>query len=233
MIDQLLYTIGDFLSSLNPAIMFRYRVLVVLSGAAIALMLLLILFRIPSRLGRRDRSFLAALSDCMADRFGDEAGKAFSDSLKARDRVSEEDPRERIRGKWCSLAENINVRIYCGTGYWRADISGTDDPFAYSECTVLRYMDAETYDKNLYTAQGKRFWTIAYDELLDIIFIPELGTELRRKEWTDRLKETKEDIHVKLMEECDIDPVPANEPAEAYSQMPVTAIENSIEAPND
>ncbi len=182
MIDQIISTLGDFMSSLSPAIIYNYRVIIVLLCALNALLLLFLLFRTPASLRRRDRFFLSALADIVADRFAEDTGKALTKALNSRFPIEEEtDPRDKIRDEWRDPVTGITLHIYEERGYWRADISGIDYNGIYHDHTVLRYMDSETFDKNLYMGNGKKYWTFAYDGLLDTIFIPELGMTMRRK----------------------------------------------------
>ncbi len=55
MIDQIISTLGDFMSSISPAIVYRYPVFMVLLCALNALLLLFLLFRTPASIRRRDR----------------------------------------------------------------------------------------------------------------------------------------------------------------------------------
>ncbi len=182
MIDQIISTVGDFMSSISPAIVYRYPVFMVLLCALNALLLLFLLFRTPASIRRRDRFFLSALADIVADRFAEDTGKALTKALNSRFPIEEEtDPRDKIRDEWRDPVTGITLRIYEERGYWRADISGIDYNGIYHDCTVLRYMDSETFDKNLYMGNGKKYWTFAYDGVLDTIFIPELGMTMRRK----------------------------------------------------
>ena len=182
MIDQIISTVGDFMSSISPAIVYRYPVFMVLLCALNALLLLFLLFRTPASIRRRDRFFLSALADIVAERFAEDTGKALTKALNSRFPIEEEtDPRDKIRDEWRDPVTGITLRIYEERGYWRADISGIDYKGIYHDCTVLRYMDSETFDKNLYMGNGKKYWTFAYDGVLDTIFIPELGMTMRRK----------------------------------------------------
>lgn len=182
MIDQIISTVGDFMSSISPAIVCRYPVFMVLLCALNALLLLFLLFRTPASIRRRDRFFLSALADIMADRFAEETGKALTKALNSRFPIDDEtDPRNKIRDEWRDPVTGITLHIYEERGYWRADISGIDYNGIYYDHTVLRYMDSETFDKNLYMGNGKKYWTFAYDGVLDTIFIPELGMTMRRK----------------------------------------------------
>lgn len=181
MIDQIISTVGDFMSSLSPTIIYRYRVLMVLLCAFNALLLLFLLFRTPASIRRRDRFFLSALADIVADRFAEDAGKAFSNALNSRFPVDDDtDPRNKISGRWHVPIIGMTLDIRKERGFWRADIEGHYCGHSYADNTVMRYLDNETFDKNLYTAQGRMYWTIAYDELFDTIFIPEMDMTFSR-----------------------------------------------------
>jgi len=180
MIDHIISTIGDLLSSLSPAIIYNYRVIIVLLCALNALLLLFLLFRTPASIRRRDRFFLSALADIVADRFAEDTGKALTKALNSRFPIDETDPRDKIRGRWRVPIIGITLDIHEERGFWRADIDGNHCGRSFTDNTVLRYLDNEIFDKNLYTAQGRICWTIAYDELLDTIFIPEMDMTFSR-----------------------------------------------------
>ena len=181
MIDQIISTLGDFMSSLSPAIVYNYRVIIVLLCALNALLLLFLLFRTPASIRRRDRFFLSALADIVAERFAEDTGKALTKALNSRFPIDEEtDPRNKIRGRWRVPIIGITLDIHEERGFWRADIDGSHCGHSYTDNTVLRYLDNEIFDKNIYTAQGRRYWTIAYDELFDTIFIPEMDMTFSR-----------------------------------------------------
>lgn len=180
MIDQIISTVGDFMSSISPAIVYRYPVFMVLLCALNALLLLFLLFRTPASIRRRDRFFLSALADIVADRFAEETGKALTKALNSRFPIDETDPRNKIRGRWRVPIVGITLDIHEERGFWRADIDGNHCGRSYTDNTVLRYLDNEIFDKNIYTAQGRMYWTIAYDELFDTIFIPEMDMTFSR-----------------------------------------------------
>lgn len=221
MIDQIISTVGDFMSSLSPTIIYRYRLLMVLLCAFNALLLLFLLFRTPASIRRRDRFFLSALADIVADRFAEDAGKAFSNALNSRFPVDDDtDPRNKISGRWHVPIIGMTLDIRKERGFWRADIEGHYCGHSYADNTVMRYLDNETFDKNLYTAQGKRYWTVAYDELLDTLFIPELDMTFIRQPDTP-----VPDMRVQIMDVVSDEPQgheQLHEPGAAFEELSET-----------
>lgn len=208
------------MSSISPAIVYRYPVFMVLLCALNALLLLFLLFRTPASIRRRDRFFLSALADIVADRFAEETGKALTKALNSRFPIDETDPRNKIRGRWRVPIVGITLDIHEERGFWRADIDGNHCGRSYADNTVMRYLDNETFDKNLYTAQGKRYWTVAYDELLDTLFIPELDMTFIRQPDTP-----VPDMRVQIMDVVSDEPQgheQLHEPGAAFEELSET-----------
>ena len=130
----------------------------------------------------------------LVDRFAVAVGNAFRDALNNRSEIIPPDPREKLCGVWIDELTDTRYYVTKRGSYYATYAESKGIPEINFEMSLLRYIDCDTYDKELYTAYGKRYRILAYDEVADSLLIAELGLILYRwKEEVGPAEETKED----------------------------------------
>ncbi len=130
----------------------------------------------------------------LVDRFAAAVGDAFRYALNNQSDIIPPDPREKLCGVWIDELTDTRYYVTKRGSYYATYAESKGIPEINFEMSLLRYIDCDTYDKELYTAYGKRYRILAYDEAADSLLIAELGLILHRwKEESDPAVETKGD----------------------------------------